>query len=316
MRELDDADYEKLKRSPSVGAGLAAMETRRQAAARRFWIVIPIGAAILAGQFYYFYQIDLMLAGIVILLLGGIATWVIAYWGLMGVNDALKDGILGESARMAELRYARRIASHPVIDEAQAFLFSNEGSPSVTDLFEGELEGNRKLAFFEMSLSHETGDDDNKKQVTDFAGQMFAIARDAPGSSIVAVRSRDGGMSGSSLSRAASIEFPGFKASARMVELGDDPAFESAFDVMASDVDQARAILTPQIRQMLTEYRAIERVYYYCSARYVLFGLWGGNKFESGNLLSKRPLEERVRGMVDDLNASVRTAQRLLDVVG
>ena len=316
MRALTDEDFDRLKRAPAVQAGLAGIEAKRQAAARRFWIVLPIGALILAGQFWFFWQRDLAIAGVAILLIGGIATWVIANWGLMSVNDALKDGILGESARVTELRYARDIDSHPVMEEAQAFLFSMQGTPRITDLFEGELEGNRKLAFFEMGLSHETGTDDNKKTVTDFAGQMFAIERTAPGSGVVAVRPRSGGVLGSILSGMASVEFPGFKATARMVELGDDPAFESDFEVMASDVDQARAILTPEIRSLLSELRAIERTYFYCGPRYMLVGLWGGNKFESGNLLGKTPLEQRCRTMCDDLNASIATMQRVIAVAG
>ncbi len=315
MRELTDADYEKLKSAPSVRAGLAGIETSRQAASRRFWIVMPIGAAILAGQFYFFYQQDLAIVGVVILMLGGLATWVTANWGLMKVNEQLKSGILTEAARMAGLRYALQAAEHPVMDEAQPFLFSSEGRPSITDLFEAELEGERKVAIFEMGLSHKTGNDDNEKTVTDFSGQMFAFSRTAPGEGVVAVRP-SGGLLGSILSMAVSVEFPGFKASTRKVELGEDPPFESAFDIQATDPELARAVLTPEIRRLLLELRGTERIWFYCGPRNILIGLWGADRFEGGSMLRNRPIEERVRKMVDDLNASIRTMHRLLEIAG
>lgn len=314
MRELTDEDFERLKQSPSIRAGLAGIEARRQAAARRFWIVFPIGAVLLVGQLYFFYRQDLAPVGVVILMLGGLVTWVVANWGLMKVNDALKGGILAEAGRVAGLRYSLQAGEHPVMDEAHAFLFHTGGRPSITDLFEGELDDGRKVGFFEMGLSHETGDDDNKKTVTDFSGQMFAFTRAEPGEGVVAVRPRDG-LLGSMLSRAISVEFPGFKASTRPVEMADDPSFAAAFDVQASDPALAPAVLTPELRRLLLELRGIERVWLYCGPRNILVGLWGSNRFESGNLLSRRPLEERVRGMIDDLNASVRTAQRLLDAM-
>ena len=104
MRELDEADYQRLKQAPSIRAGLAGIEERRLAATRRFRIILPIGAVLLAGQFYYFYTIDAILFGIVILVIGGFVTFVAASWGLWKVNEALKTGILTEAARVAGLR--------------------------------------------------------------------------------------------------------------------------------------------------------------------------------------------------------------------
>ena len=72
MRELNEADFETLKRSPSIRAGLAGIESRRAAAKRRFWIVLPAGAALLAAQFWFFWQRDLVPVGSIILAIGGL----------------------------------------------------------------------------------------------------------------------------------------------------------------------------------------------------------------------------------------------------
>lgn len=316
MRELDDSDYEQLKRAPSIRAGLAGLEGRREAAKRRFWIVLPIGAALCAGAFYFFWQRDMIPVGSIILVLGAIATWVTASWSLMGVNEALKDGILTEAARIAGLRYAQRAQEHPVMAEAHAFLFDTGGSPLITDLFEGEAEDGRKLAFFEMGLSHTKRDsDDDSTTVTDFAGQMFAFSRREPGEGVVAVRPNHG-LLGSTLAQSVSVEMPGFKAAAHSVEFGEDPPFNSAFDIVASDPALAEAVLTPEIRRLLLGMRGTERVWFYCGPTSVLIGLWGANRFEGGSMLRSGPLEERVRAMIDDLNDSIGTTRRLLAAIG
>lgn len=317
MRELDDADYEQLKRAPSIRAGLAGLEGRREAAKRRFWIVLPIGIALLAAQFWFFWQRDLIPVGSIILVLGGLATWVTATWGLASVNEALKDGILTEAGRIAGLRYAQRADAHPVMAEAHAFLFHTGGSPLITDLFEGEADDGRKLGFFEMGLSHtkRTGNDDDETTVTDFAGQMFAFARAAPGEGVVAVRPNQG-LLGSTLAQSVSVEMPGFEAAAHSIEFGEDPPFNSAFDIVASDPALAEAVLTPEIRRLLLGMRGTERVWFYCGPASVLIGLWGANRFEGGALLRSGPLEERVRAMIDDLNDSIGTARRLLAALG
>ncbi len=316
MRELSDADYEALKRMPSIRAGLVGIEGRREAAKRRFWIVLPIGAVLCAGQFWFFWQRDLAIVGTIILVLGALATWLTASWGLMSVNEALKEGILTEAARMVGLRYAKRADQHPVMSEAHAFLFHTGGSPLITDLFEGEEEGGRKLSFFEMGLSHTTrrNNDDDETTVTDFAGQMFAFSRDDAGEGVVAVRPT-AGLLGSLLAQSVSVEMSGFKAAARSVEFGEDPSFNAAFDIVASDPALAEAILTPEIRRFLLELRGTERVWFYCGPRNVLIGLWGSNRFEGGGMLRSGTVEDRVRAMIDDLNDSVRFARRLLEVI-
>jgi hypothetical protein len=317
MRELSDADYDALKRAPAVRAGLAGIESRREAAKRRFWIVLPTGAVLLAGQFWFFWQRDMAMVGTIILVLGALATWLTASWGLMSVNEALKEGILTEAARMVGLRYAKRADEHPVMTEAQAFLFHTGGTPLITDLLDGEEEGGRKLSFFEMGLSHTTrrnNDDDDETTVTDFAGQMFAFSRAEPGEGVVAVRPA-AGLLGSLLSQSVSVEMSGFKAVARSVEFGEDPPFDAAFDIVASDPDLAEAVLTPEIRRLLLELRAVERVWFYCGPKSVLIGLWGSNRFEGGGMLQSGTVEDRVRAMIDDLNDSVRMARRLLEVI-
>lgn len=318
MRELNEADFETLKRSPSIRAGLAGIESRRAAAKRRFWIVLPVGAALLAAQFWFFWQRDLVPVGSIILAIGGLVTWLIASWGLMSVNEALKEGILTEAARIVGLRYAKRADDHPVMTEAHAFLFHTGGSPLITDLFAGEEEGGGKVSFFEMGLSHtirRNNDDDDETTVTDFAGQMFAFARATPGEGVVAVRPR-AGLLGSVPSQSVSVEMPGFKGSAHLVELGEDPAFNAAFDIVASDPALAETVLTAEVCRLLLELRGAERVWFYCGPRNVLIGMWGPNRFEGGGMLRSGPVEDRMRAMIDDLNDSVRTARRLLAIVG
>lgn len=318
MRELDAADYEQLKRVPAVRAGLADIERRRAAAKRRFGIVLAIGTVLLAVQFWFLWQRDLVPVGSIILVIGAIVTWLVASWGLMSVNEALKEGILTEAARLVGLRYAKRVDEYPVMEEAHAFLFHTGGSPLITDLFEGEDEAGRKIAFFEMGLSHSkprNNDDQEATTVTDFAGQMFAFARAAPGEGAVAVRPNPG-LLGLTLAQSVSVERPGFKVDAHSVEFGEDPSFNAAFDIVASDPALAGTILTPGIRRLLLELRNAERVWFYCGPRSVLIGLWGSNRFEGGGMLRSGPIEDRVRGMIDDLNDSVRTAKRLIEVAG
>ncbi len=324
MRELEDTDFERLMNAPAIREGLAAIEARRKAAMRRFMLVLTIAAIILGGQFYYLYLQDMAIFGVAIFVIAGVFTVAIAIRGLWKVNEALKSGILTEAARIAGMRYALHSGDHPVISDAQSFLFSRGDSSRTSDRFEAELEDGRTVGFFEMSLSHEvvtrrTDSDgvgrDDKSTVTDFSGQMFAYSRASPGEGIVAVRPRIG-LPGPTPPVAVKVSGPGFTGTTRSVELGDDPPFEAEFDIHTSDPALARAVLVPELRRLLLELRATEKIWFYCGPRHILFGLWGSNKFEGGGVLRNRPIEARARAMVDDLNASIRTMRRLIEVVG
>lgn len=314
MRALNGDDFDRLMQSSAVRAGLALLETRRRAAARRFWIVLAIGALILGAQFYYFYTIDMLIVGVALLLIGALFTWGAATWGFMKVNEALKAGVLAEASEMAGLRYQMDVAAHPVMDEAHPFLFSLEGTPRIRDLFECALEDDRRIGFFEMGLSHTVGEGDEEKSVTDFAGQMFAFSRVTSGAGVVAVIPRDS-TGQSQVQGSVTVRHDGQSVSTRPVPNEGDSAFDSAFMVQASDPDLARGVLTPEIRRLLLELREAERVWFYCGPNHVLVGRWGEDLFEGGGPVRNRPLDARVRSMIDDLNASVATMQRLLETI-
>src|SRR5579875_2985530 len=162
---------------PAVREQLAGLDAKRQAAVRRFWIVVAIGVLLTIAAYLSLDRAHEggFTLGIALLLVVG--TIVIATIGLSRAGEALKRPVLTAIAAKAGLEYMEADFSPPVYPEAQQALFGRWLSEQVfTDLFHGKDEQGRNFGFYEARLVRGSG----KNRQTVFSGQVYATERNAP----------------------------------------------------------------------------------------------------------------------------------------
>ena len=190
----------------------------------------------------------------------------------------------------------------PVYPDASRILFGRWLSSEVfTDLFQGKDGEGRRYAMYEATLRRRQG----RSTVTIFSGQVYTWQRRNPGHADIAIVP-DRGI------------FNFFKPApgAQRVKFDDDAAFESKFEVYATQASEAQMLLGAQMRRTLVELRQAGRVFAYVGPEDVLVAVTGKDRFEPGGMFGAKPANERIRAMFDDVCASTTMLSRLREAIG
>lgn len=303
MLDLRSDCFNDICADPAVREELAGLDDKRQAAIRRFWIVIAAGAALTLAVYVALdraHEGGFTLAIAMFLVIG---TAVLAMNGLSKVGEALKRPVLTAIAAKAGLDYMETGFSPPVYPEAERALFGRWLSEQVfTDLFHGKDEQGRNFGFYEARLVRGSG----KNRHTIFRGQVYAVERNAPADGTTVIVP-DRGL------------FNFFEPHGGMarVKLDSDADFERKFEVYSTSEMAARQLLFDSaFRARLVTLSADGHVFVFVGPDNALVAASGPDRFEPGSLLRNVKGEDRVRAMLDDVCASVALMRELKAKLG
>ena len=305
MIELQATRFAELCRAPTISERIGALEGERRLAARKFWtrgtigLVLAIGA--LASLLASGWEIVAFVAFAVFL----IGTFIAAGAPLMEAGEGLKHPVLETLAKHCSLEYIADGFTPPVYERAQGLLFGSLSNETFTDLFHGADAEGRGYAVYEACLQRRVG----KNTTTVFSGQIYAIHRRAAA-----------GRSGITAIVPDRKIFNFFKPARDMerVRIEGDEEFERRFEVYSTTPMEAKQLLfSSQLRRRLLDLREAGGVSVFVSPEEALVAANSKkNRFEAGSMLRRRPGEERVKGMFDDLAASLATLKALREELG
>lgn len=293
MVELTSSDFASLCAGGVVRERIGTLEAERGDAVRKFWLRggagLLMAAAVGIGLYQSGWTTSALFAFIIVLFGWGIA----ASMPLIAAKEGLKHPVLGEIAARAGLDYLPADFVPPAFASACALLFGSGGfsSETFTDLFNGKDETGHGFAVYEACLQRRAG----KNTYVVFSGQVYAIQRRTRRQGhIVIVPDRK------------LLNF--WKPASDMVrvKIEGDEAFEKKFEVYSTHEMEARHLLfDTAFRARLLELRQAGRVFVYAGPEEALVAATGKDRFEPGSMLRKRPGEQRVRQMFDDVCASL-----------
>ncbi|MFL6845823.1 MAG: DUF3137 domain-containing protein [Allosphingosinicella sp.] len=297
MIQLTASDFQPLCGSDVVRERIGALEGERRAAVRKFWLRGLAGIALAAAAGFTLYVSGWETVAIIaalVFLVGGI---VAAIGPLMAAKEGLKLPVLEEIARRAGMEYFASGFEPPAFG-ARGLLFGQSGfsSQTFTDLFNGTDEEGRGIAVYEANLRRRSG----KNTYTVFTGQMYAVQRRPGRQGHVAI-----------VPDRKIFNFWKPASDMERVRIEGDDAFEKKFEIYATNPMEARELVDPAFRARLLELRKAGRVYLYAGPEEALVATWGKDRFEPGNMLRSKPGEERVKGMFEDVCASLDLLREL-----
>lgn len=287
MRELTAADFEAVCAAESVRWHIDSLEAERRTALRTFWTRFVLGLLALAGAALF---AALVGRGSEKMVLGVFAVLVLlsplAIAPLRRLGDDLKRPILWEIANRGGMEYQAEDFTSPILESAGDLLFSaGRDEWTLTDLFNGVDEEGRGFAVHEARVVR--GDR------CLFTGQVYALQRrpGAKGRLVVAPRGR-----------IVSTSSPSFDMD--KVRIEGDEAFDSAFEVYASDPLEARLLLfDSSLRALLLELGETDKVYLYAGPEEALVAVAGWDRFEA-HPFKGTVREAMVRRVFDDVQAA------------
>ena len=303
MIELTADCFNEICNDGPVREQLGSLETNRQAAVRRFWTWLVISVVLAVAAYVTLsnagWQVMSFLVPILFLVIGiGIGAS-----ALSKVSQGLKKPVLDAIAAKAGMEYMENGFSPPAYPEACKALFGSWLSEQrFSDLFHGKDDEGRNVAVYEAHLERGSG----KNRQTVFQGQIYAIERRG-GTGATTVIVPDRGL------------FNFFKPAGGMVrvKLESEPEFEKKFEVYGTSEMEARQLLfDAAFRQRLLEMRQKGKVFVYVGPADALVASSGGDKFETGSMLSSRPGDDRVRSMVNDVCDALATLRALKAKLG
>jgi hypothetical protein len=303
MIELGASHFTELCAHEAVRERIGALEGERRAALRTFWtrgaIGLALSAAALVSLLASGWETVAFLVGIAILL----GTIFAATAPLRAAGDALKHSVLEELARRCDMEYIADGFVPPAYGGARGLLFGrNLSCETFSDLFHGVDDEGRGYAVYEACLQRRAG----KSTVVVFKGLLYAVQR-RPGLQSISVAVPDRKI------------FNFFKPASDMqrVPIEEDEPFERRFEIYSTVPAEARRLFSPLLRARLLEMRKAGRVFVYVSPEEVLLAAWdSSNRFEPGSMFRSRGGEERVRGMFDEVAASLATLKALRKDLG
>lgn len=303
MTELGAAHFDDLCREAPVRAQIDGIEEKRQAAVRRFWLILVPGLAIAATIGVAGVLTDHVVIGTFLCIGAIVATLLLAILRLNSVGRGIKLPVLEALAPKAGLDYVADGFDPPVFGEAHRPLFGSWLSATVfTDLFHGADPDGKRFAIYEAVLSQGHG----KQRHQVFNGQIYAFERRRRASgATVAVPDRK--------------LFNLFKPSGgyERVKFDHDPAFEKKFEVYSTYPAEARMLMEGSgARALLLRLRESGRILVYVGPTDVLVAVTGRDRFEPGGMFRSMTGEARVRLMFDDLGASLALLKDLRSAFG
>jgi hypothetical protein len=303
MIELGAGHFSELCAHETVRERIDGLEGERRAALRLFGKRDAIGLVLSAAALYTLLATGWQTTAIVVASLMLLGTIIGASLPLMEAGEALKHPVLEELARRCGMEYIADGFDPPAYGGARGLLFGDAlNSETFTDLFHGADGEGRGNAVYEACLQRRVG----KNTVTVFSGLLYAIQR-RPGLQGISVAIPD--------RKILNV----FKLAGDMerVKFEEDEAFEKKFEIYATEPAEARSLFSPLLRARLLEMRSKGRIVVYVSPEEVLLAAWDtGNRFEPGSMFRSRPGEERVKGMFDEVAASLTTLRALKQMLG
>ena len=298
MLELTSDCFNEICGSTPVREQLGALDTNRQAALRRFWMLAAGGIVAAIIAFALLARSGLGQWGWIAGLLIVIVPACVGLGGLSRVSEALKRPVLEALAAKAGMEYLETGFSPPVYPEARKPLFGSWlSTETFTDLLHGKDEAGRNFAVYEANLVRGSG----KNRHTVFQGQVYAVERSHPGGATTCIVP-DRGL------------FNFFKPAAGMerVRIDSDPEFEKKFEVYSTGEMEARQLLfDPSFRARLLDMRKKGRVFVFVAPDNGLVAASGKNRFEPGSMFKSRGGGDRVRMMVDDVCDAIATLKEI-----
>ena len=301
MIEFTTAHYDDLCRTGRVRIEIGALEEKRRAALRHFWIYL-LGAIALAVAILATLATEWPITAIILAVAVLIVGIVLATRPLSRAKEDLKLPVLETLAKQGDMEYLPDGFDPPVYPDAGRTLFGGGlSSQTFTDLFHGKDPEGRPFAVYEATLTRRQG----KNTTTVFSGQVYAFQRRSKNSGAIAI------MPDRSI-------FNFFKPAKGMerVKFDSDPDFERKFEVYAFQPHEALALLGTDVRRALLELRQSGRVFGYVGEEDALVAVTGKNRFEPGSMFRSRSGEERVKAMFDDVCASLAVLRGLKAALG
>lgn len=297
MFEYNDAHFQELCRQGPVSAEINAVEEKRKAAVRGFWLYLIGGFVLAAAILTTLIASDWPTAAIVIAVLVLVAALILALRPLSRVGLDLKTPVLETLAGQGGMTYMHQGFDPPVYPDARRILFGRSLSgQAFTDLFHGTDPDGNRFAIYEATLTRRAG----KSTVTVFSGQVYAFQR----------RSKGGGETAIVPDRGLFNFFKPAKGMERL-KFETDPEFEKKFEVYSTHPASALGLIGSDVRRALLELRQAGRVFAYVGPEDVLVAATGKDRFEAGSMFRSSPGQERARAMFDDLCASLAVLRRL-----
>lgn len=292
---MSSTDFESLINGPLAPA-LAGLEEARKAAMKKRWMIFG-AAAVLAIVFVF--VVPRGVFGWALAIFALIGGWI---WGSSFLDKAgrtLKDPALAAITQARGMTYA----GHGFTADGYEGLHPLFGRPtqrSFTDRLTGDEGG--AYAFYEAVLV--TGSGKSRQEI--FRGLIFSLARAQTQGETVIVPDR--GL------------FNFFKPGSGMerVKFEDDDEFEKRFEVYSTRPDEARALVNPVVREKLKGWRqAYGKVFVRIAAGEVAVALGKrNNHFEVGSMTKAIEPRERVRGIWNDVDATVAIAREIRSSLG
>lgn len=295
--DMSATDFDALCDGPLAGV-LSGLEDSRKKAVRTFWIAMAV-AVIVAGLALIFApNMTLKLVIAVFALLGG---WFLGSMPMGKVGRSLKDPAYAAICGARNMTFTGDKFS---ADGYQGLhrAFGSPNQQSFADRFAGEEDG-RPFAFYEASLVKGSGK--SRQQV--FTGIIHASRRAAPlqGDTLVVP---DKGL----------FNFLKPGGGLDRVKFEDDAEFEKRFEVYSTQPDEARALLGPEVRAKLLEWRDRHQgVHLHVGGETMTVAFNDKrSRFEAGSMMKAVPGRDRVRAMWDDLEAGIAQMREVRSVLG
>ena len=294
--DMSASDFDDLCDGP-LAPVLAGLETVRQAAIRRFWMMMAgfVVAALAALIFIPNFGLRLFTAFAI-----GLVGWIVSSRPLDRAGRALKDPVLAAIGSARGVTYA---AKNFVADGYEAIhpLFGRPGGRDFRDRFLGEDDG-RAFAFYEATLV--SGSGKSRREV--FNGLVISLKRHPVQSETIVIPDR------------GLFNFFSPGQGLERVRFEDDPDFEQKFEVYSTAIGEAKALINPVVREQLKAWRAAHgKVIVRLAGEDATVALAGkGDRFEVGSMLKSTPGRERVRAVWDDLEQGMVQMRQVNRVFG
>lgn len=303
MIQFEAGHFQEVCAAQAVRERIETLERDRKAALRKFWTRLVIGLVFTIAALVSLHDAGWGVVAWIAAAIFLIGTIIAAISPLGAVKEGLKLPVLEEIARQGGLEYLADDFTPPVFNSSAKLLFGGGGfsSAAFTDLFHGADEEGRGYAVYEACLQRRSG----KNTYTVFSGQMYGIHR-APGSTGYTAIVPDKKI----------LNFWKPASDMERVRIEGDDEFERRFEIYSTAPEEAKQLVDAALRARLLDLRKAGRVFAYIGPEEALVAASGKDRFEPGSMFRSRPGEDRVRGMFDDVCASLTVLKDLKAKLG
>jgi hypothetical protein len=282
---LDEADFVRLRDAASVRKRLRFVTPEHWRACGCYLALLPVWALFAGYGGYAIERAGFKPGSWIVLTLLVLAT-LLPLLPLLRVRRHLRRPILDELAEQHKLDYASHDFELKAFEEARPMLFGETATSDLTDLLAGK-EGGEQWAICHAEI--EAGGE------AAYSGLLYWLRAKGSNATIVLVPA----------DAAASIKVP--KKVVRR-PFPNDPSFDAAFAVFASDAEQAQRLFDDDFRQLLLGHAGQGPVYLHLARNDTFFAARPPASFESTGDAALRG-EARLRAIFDNFAAALNIAR-------